>query len=86
MKHSEGFLNLVNDAKTRVREVSVAETLQRMRDNPEAKLIDVREDDEWNAAPPGLGRFGRLDLRRRRHGTSLAPSPGAFKAPPRQTS
>ena len=50
MKHSEGFLNIVNDAKTRVREVSVAETQQRMRDNPEAKLIDVREDNEWNAA------------------------------------
>ena len=50
MKHSEGFLNIVNDAKTRVREVSVAETQARMRDNPEAKLIDVREDNEWNAA------------------------------------
>ena len=50
MKHTEGFLTLVNDAKRRVREVSVAETLQRMRDNPEAKLIDVREDNEWDAA------------------------------------
>ena len=50
MEHTEGFLNIVNDAKTRVREVSVAETLQRMRDNPNAKLIDVREDNEWNAA------------------------------------
>ena len=50
MNHTEGFLTLVNDAKTRVREVSVAETRQRMRDNPEAKLIDVREDNEWNAA------------------------------------
>ena len=50
MKHSEGFLNLVNDAKSRVREVSVAETQQRMRENNEAKLIDVREDNEWNQA------------------------------------
>ena len=50
MKHTEGFLRIVNDAKTRVREVSVAETQQRMRDNPAAKLIDVREDNEWNAA------------------------------------
>ena len=50
MKHSEGFLNIVNDAKTRVREVSVAETQQRMQNNSEAKLIDVREDNEWNAA------------------------------------
>ena len=50
MKHSEGFLNIVNDAKTRVREVSVVETQQRMRANPEVKLIDVREDNEWNEA------------------------------------
>ena len=50
MKHSQGFLDLVNDAKSRVREVSVAETQQRMQENPEAKLIDVREDNEWNDA------------------------------------
>jgi rhodanese-related sulfurtransferase len=50
MKHSQGFLNIVNDAKTRVREVSVAETQQRISANPEAKLIDVREDNEWNEA------------------------------------
>ena len=49
MKHSEGFLKLVNDAKTRVREVTVAETQQRLKQNPNAKLIDVREDNEWQA-------------------------------------
>ena len=50
MKHSEGFLKLVDDAKSRVREVSVAETQQRMRDDNKVKLIDVREDNEWNDA------------------------------------
>ena len=50
MKHSAGFLNLVNDAKARIREVTVAETQQRMRENPEANLIDVREDNEWDTA------------------------------------
>jgi len=50
MKHSEGFLKLVNDAKSRVREVTVAETQARMRDDNKVKLIDVREDNEWNAA------------------------------------
>jgi len=50
MKHSEGFLKLVDDAKSRVREVSVADTQQRMSENIEAKLIDVREDKEWDAA------------------------------------
>ena len=48
MKHSEGFLNIVNDAKGHVREVGVAETLQRMRDDKNVKLIDVREDHEWD--------------------------------------
>ena len=50
MEHSEGFLNLVNDAKSRVREVTVAETQQRMREKKDVKLIDVREDNEWNEA------------------------------------
>jgi rhodanese-related sulfurtransferase len=47
MQHSEGFLKLVEDAKTRVRELSVEETRERLRSNPNAKLIDVREDNEW---------------------------------------
>ena len=46
MKHSEGFLNIVDDAKSRIREVTVAETQAR---NADAKLIDVREDNEWEA-------------------------------------
>lgn len=50
MKHSEGFLKLVNDAKGRIREVTVTETQQRLEQNPNAKLIDVREDNEWEAA------------------------------------
>ena len=50
MVHTEGFLKLVNDAKTRVKEVTVAETRDRLEQNPEAKLIDVREDKEWDAA------------------------------------
>ena len=50
MKHSEGFLALVNDAKSRIREVTVAETQKRLEQNSSAKLIDVREDNEWEAA------------------------------------
>jgi len=50
MKHSEGFLKVVNDAKSRIREVSVAETQARMRHDADVKLIDVREDHEWEAA------------------------------------
>ena len=50
MEHTEGFLKIVNDAKTRVREISVAETQKQIRENKDAKLIDVREDNEWDAA------------------------------------
>jgi rhodanese-related sulfurtransferase len=50
MKHSEGFLKVVNDAKSRIREVTVDETRERMSANKDVRLIDVREDNEWDAA------------------------------------
>ena len=50
MIHTSGFLRLVEDAKTRIREVSVAETQARLEANPAALVIDVREDREWAAA------------------------------------
>ena len=49
MKHSEGFLKITNDAKTRVKEINVPDTRERLDQNPSAKLIDVREDNEWDA-------------------------------------
>lgn len=50
MKHSEGFLKIVNDAKRRIKEVTVAETRERLAGNRSGLLIDVREDHEWEAA------------------------------------
>lgn len=47
MIHSEGFLKLVNDAKTRVREISVTDTQARLAKDQNVLLVDVREDDEW---------------------------------------
>ncbi len=49
MKHSEGFLKLVDDAKSRVREISVADTRARLAADQKVQLIDVREDNEWLA-------------------------------------
>jgi rhodanese-related sulfurtransferase len=47
--HNPGFLALVNDAKSRIREVDV-EQYKRMVSAGEAHLlIDVREDSEWAA-------------------------------------
>ena len=45
MIHSEEFLAVVNDAKSRIREVSVSETHDRMAKG--ATLIDVCEDNEF---------------------------------------
>lgn len=47
MDHSPAFLALVNDAKARIRELSIAETLERVEKDPSIKLIDIREDREW---------------------------------------
>jgi rhodanese-related sulfurtransferase len=47
--HSPGFLAIVADAKTRIREVSVDETIKAVNGGS-ARLIDVREDHEWNEA------------------------------------
>ena len=49
MDHSPGFLNLVNDAKKRIKEITVAEARGRLAANPRAVLMDVREDREWQA-------------------------------------
>ncbi len=47
MKHSEGFLALVNDAKSRVKEITIEDYQKMPRE--EHLLIDVREDHEWMA-------------------------------------
>jgi rhodanese-related sulfurtransferase len=58
MKHSTEFLAIVDDAKKRIKEVSVEETQQRMKEG--AKLIDVREDNEWDTAhAAGSTHMGR---------------------------
>jgi rhodanese-related sulfurtransferase len=60
MKHSEGFLKLVNDAKSRIREVTVEQTRQKIDADPRVKLIDVREDNEWQAGhATGANHLGK---------------------------
>src|SRR5678815_3207223 len=58
MIHSAEFEAIAADAKSRIREVSVDETQARM--NEGANLIDVREDNEWDAAhASGATHMGR---------------------------
>lgn len=49
MRHSEGFLKLVEEARRGVPEVTVAQAKARMDAGESALLIDVREDREWDA-------------------------------------
>src|SRR6185295_1484805 len=49
MQHAPGFLRLVNEAKTRVKEITVEQARDRLSRNPKAVLMDVREDHEWQA-------------------------------------
>jgi rhodanese-related sulfurtransferase len=47
MKFSSEFMEIVNDARGRVNEVSVEDTQEKVAGG--ANLIDVREDNEWEA-------------------------------------
>jgi rhodanese-related sulfurtransferase len=47
MDHSSGFLKLVNDAKSRVKEITIDQARERLKANPNAVLMDVREESEW---------------------------------------
>ena len=58
MEHTEGFLKLAEDAKSRVREVDVEQAQERVRRG--ARLIDVREDNEWQRGhAAGAAHMGR---------------------------
>ena len=48
MKHSAGFLVLVEDALTRVTEISLTNARSRLEEATEVVLLDVREESEWN--------------------------------------
>lgn len=47
MNHNPGFLKLVEDAKTRVRETAIATVMARLKKGEKLLLVDVREDNEW---------------------------------------
>ena len=49
MAHNPGFLKLVNEAKSRVKETDIEGYKKMLADGQKAVLIDVREDNEWAA-------------------------------------
>jgi len=49
MTHDSGFLALVNDAKSRIREVDIDQYGEMVSSGEPHLLIDVREESEWAA-------------------------------------
>ncbi len=60
MKHSPGFLKLVEDAKRHIRETTVPAVAERLQRGETFHLVDTREDDEWRAGHiPGAIHLGK---------------------------
>jgi rhodanese-related sulfurtransferase len=65
MKHSTAFEQLCEDAKSRVREISVAEVKAKLDAGANFHFIDVREDHEWTVDhAAGARHLGRGILER----------------------
>jgi len=65
MDHAPGFLALVNDAKTRVAEITIAEVKAKLARGDAFELVDVREESEWKAGHiKGARYLGRGILER----------------------
>lgn len=47
MQHSQGFLTLVQQAKTQIQETDIDTVKQKLDDQEDFYLVDVREDNEW---------------------------------------
>jgi len=48
MKHSPGFLKLVESVKKRIRETDVHDVQRRLEAGERFYLVDVREESEWS--------------------------------------
>src|ERR1700685_1793998 len=58
--HPEGFLNLVNEAKKRIKEEDFRVTKERLDAGEQMILIDTREDSEWARGHiPGAIHMGK---------------------------
>lgn len=58
--HAPRFLELVNQARSRVQECTVEDVAGRLKQGDDVRLIDVREDSEFAAARiPGAIHLGK---------------------------
>ncbi|MEO7042997.1 MAG: rhodanese-like domain-containing protein [Gemmatimonadaceae bacterium] len=60
MDHSAAFLGLIDSVHSTVRDATVEQTRDRLRENPALQLVDVREDNEWAAGhAAGASHLGK---------------------------
>lgn len=60
MSHSKEFEALVDDAKSRIVEVTIDDLLGKQKRGDKLRIIDTREDDEWRAGHvAGAEHIGR---------------------------
>ncbi|HEV2295980.1 MAG TPA: rhodanese-like domain-containing protein [Tepidisphaeraceae bacterium] len=59
-KHTPAFLKIVNDAKTRIKELTVDDVRRKQERGETFHLVDVREDHEWaKGRLPGATHLGK---------------------------
>ena len=60
MKHAPGFLRVVDDAKRRIHELSVADVKALLDNGKRLHVVDVREESEWaNGHLPGARHLSK---------------------------
>lgn len=60
MDHSEKFLRIVEDAKSRIREVTIEDVKRKQDAGERFHLVDVREESEWaKGRLPGAVHLGK---------------------------
>ena len=65
MDHGEKFLRIVADAKSRIKEITMAEVKRKLDAGDRFHLVDVREESEWaKGRLPGARHLGKGILER----------------------
>jgi len=49
MAHAPGFLKVVNEAKSKIKELTISDVTEKQKRGDRFIFVDVREDDEWKA-------------------------------------
>ena len=59
-KHAPKFLQIVNDARSRICELSIEDVRKKLNAGEKFHLVDVREESEWAAGHlPGAQHLGK---------------------------